>query len=101
MMNPEKTLIDFTIKLLNDYREEGLVDKSFSINESTTLYGIGGCLNSLSLVTMIVDLEEFITNTWGQEIVIADSKVFSQSVSPFRSVQSLAGYILTILKPAA
>lgn len=54
-------------------------------------------LDSLGLVSLIVATEEKIVDSFDVEITIADAKAMSQKNSPFRSVNSLADYILELL----
>jgi D-alanine--poly(phosphoribitol) ligase subunit 2 len=54
-------------------------------------------LDSLGLVSLIVATEERIVDSFDVEITIADAKAMSQKNSPFRSVNSLADYILKLL----
>jgi len=67
-----------------------------SIDPSTRLFGPGGILKSMELVSLIVDLEEKIQEEYGLSLVLADERAMSQEKSPFRSVSSLAKYICAL-----
>jgi acyl carrier protein len=58
------------------------------------LFGKGSDLDSLGLVNFIVSVEENINNRFDVSISIVDEKAMSQKNSPFKSVDSLAEYIL-------
>jgi len=60
--------------------------------ERTMLYGPDGGLTSLSLVSLIVGVEQAIEEEFGLNITLADDKAFSSMRSPFRTVGTLAEY---------
>lgn len=62
-----------------------------SVNESTRLFG--GRLDSVSVVSLLVELEEQIADHCSVAITIADDLAMSQQRSPFRTVGTLADYI--------
>ena len=62
-----------------------------SANESTRVFG--GALDSVNVVSLIVELEQEIDERCGVPITIADDLAMSQQRSPFRTVGSLADYI--------
>lgn len=64
----------------------------------TRLVGEKSALDSIGLVTLIVDLEEKIAARYGREIVLADERAMSLRQSPFRRVESLADYIVEKLE---
>ena len=68
------------------------------IDETTRLYGTGGYFDSLGLVSVILELEQEINVRMDSTIAIADERAMSQSNSPFRSVGSLADYVLMLLQ---
>ncbi|PAF43782.1 acyl carrier protein [Helicobacter sp. 11S03491-1] len=63
-------------------------------HEQTKIYGEGGNLDSLALVSLISDLETLLDDELNISITLADEKAMSQRNSPFRDVQSLSEYIL-------
>ncbi len=63
------------------------------LQESTNLIGPQSVLDSLELVTLIVDVEQ---NLQMDSIVLADENAMIQKNSPFKSVQSLIEHILSL-----
>jgi acyl carrier protein len=63
----------------------------------TNLYGKNGNLDSLSLVNLIVAVEEVISDEFEVAITLADDRAMSQSKNPFQSIRSLVDYILLLL----
>jgi hypothetical protein len=54
-------------------------------------------LDSLGLVNFIVAAEEELMAEFGAEINLADQQAMAQEPSPFRTLQTLAGYAVTRL----
>lgn len=77
------------VNLLNDTKIIKAVD--------TSLFAAKSGLDSLGLVNLIVSLEENINNEFNVAISIADERAMSQKHSPFRSVDTLADYIIELL----
>jgi acyl carrier protein len=67
------------------------------LDATTSLIGKQAVLDSLALVTLIVDLEQRIEEEYDVALTLADDRAMSQKHSPFRTVGSLSGYIETLL----
>lgn len=63
------------------------------VNEETYLIGRDAVLDSMGLVTLVVDLEQRLEEEFDVSLVLADERAMSQKNSPFRSVRSLSEYI--------
>jgi acyl carrier protein len=70
-----------------------------AIDETTPLIGRESPLDSLGLVTLIVDLEQRLAEEHGLHLILADDRAMSQRNSPFRSVGSLTEYVCRLLAP--
>jgi acyl carrier protein len=68
------------------------------MGESTHLIGSGGVLDSLGLVTLIVDLEQKLADEYGMSLTLADERAMSQSHSPFRTIRALADHIRLLVE---
>lgn len=66
----------------------------------TPLFGNGAPLSSLDLVMFLVEVEGRLADQFRLERSLSDDRAMSQQRSPFRSVNTLADYIMT-LAPAA
>ena len=69
-----------------------------TINETTHLFGVEGLLDSIGLVSVVLDVEQQINDRLEIPISIADDRAMSQKHSPFRTVGSLADYVLTLIE---
>jgi acyl carrier protein len=66
------------------------------LNEQTCLFGCAGFLDSLSLVSVVLDVEQKVNDLYDLSISLADERSVSQRRSPFRSVASLTDFVLTL-----
>ncbi len=62
------------------------------IAAETALFGPSGLLDSIGLVSVIVELEQKLSDRAGRDVSLMDDRALSQARSPFRTVQSLADY---------
>ena len=88
------------IAIFNAIDEENAVAEPEQVlkkAQETVLFGEGGQLDSLGLVSLIVATERQVEETCGKTIALADEKAMSQNRSPFRTVGTLAEYIGTLL----
>jgi hypothetical protein len=79
---------------INELRDPG---NRIACAEGTVLYGSGGALDSLGLVSLILDVELAINERTGRNLVLADTQAMSQRHTPFRDVRSLADYVMSRL----
>lgn len=71
--------------------EQGL-DIATDIGPETRLFGEGGLLDSMALVSLVIAVEQAIEEQHGVTVALADEKALSQSSSPYRTIGSLAAY---------
>lgn len=96
MLNKESihSIIFNALKNINDERNS---NNQIEININTILFGPNSTLDSLSLVSVIVDTETAISEICGTDISLTDDRAMSQSISPFTDVKSLTDYITLLL----
>ena len=95
MNNQEINKIIFSaLKTINQEREE--VDQ-FAVTEETVLFGAGGLLDSLELVSLIVDVETAVADVTGKQISLTDDRAMNQPKYPFSSVSLLTCYVEKLL----
>jgi len=80
---------------LNEVFERRIIE---SLDSNTKIFGSNGLLDSMELVSLIVDLEERIEDEFGISLTIADERAMSQKKSPFWTVLSLAEYICSLIE---
>lgn len=67
------------------------------ISVETPLLGERAPLDSLSLVSVIVDVETGLADQFGYAVSLTDDRALSQEVSPFTNVGALVSYIMILL----
>lgn len=90
----EKTeILKIVLDQINQLKETLPDDKKFEVNEATILFGNGSGIDSLSLVSVIVDLESVFSNEYGFDISLTDDRAMTRAISPFENVKTLVDYI--------
>lgn len=82
------------VEQLNDTFSD---NQKIDVNEKTILFGKGSSIDSLSLVSVIVDLEMLFSDEFGLDISLTDDRAMTRKVSPFDSINTLTEYILEIV----
>lgn len=68
------------------------------LNQYTRLLGSQAVLDSLGLVTLIVDVEQRLEEEMNIVVTLADERAVSQKHSPFQTVQSLTDYVCQLIR---
>ena len=84
------------LKMLQDSFDDPQATKD-SVSFDSVLLGESAVIDSLSLVNLIVDLEEEINDTCGIAISLTDDEAVFAEPSPYSSVRNLALYIFTLV----
>ena len=73
----------------NNLNKENTIKKTYDTN----LIGNDSVLDSVSLVSFLIDIEGLVQDEFGIDFVIMSEKAMSQKNSPFKSVKSLFEYL--------
>jgi acyl carrier protein len=65
---------------------------------NTALFGPASSLDSMSLLTLVVAVEESVNREFGASITLSDERALMQDENPFRTVNTLASYICTLME---
>ena len=92
----------FTIikEALTELNEELDYDSLKNVSEDTGIFGGEDGIDSLSLVTLVTDVEGAIFDDLDKTISLADEKAMSMRNSPYRSVGALLEFALSKLEEA-
>jgi len=85
---------------VEELNEELDYDTLRDVTDDTPIYGGDDGIDSLSLVTLVVNLEEQSERAFGRRLSLADQKAMSMRNSPYRSAGSLADFIVARLGAA-
>lgn len=67
------------------------------LGEATRLVGQQAVLDSIGMVTLVVDLEQRVESEYGAVIALANDRAMSMRNSPFRTVGTLTDYVCSLL----
>ena len=65
-----------------------------TIGADDTLLGPDAQMDSMELVSYVVDAQEAVFERWHKDIVLADERALSRSKSPFRTLEALAELVV-------
>ncbi len=91
-------LLDLAISNVKDFTLSARGVETKEVTDATCLFGKDGLLDSLGLVSIVLDIEQQINTRLGTSISLADDRAMSQTRSPFRTVGTLADYALTLIQ---
>ncbi len=92
-MKQATDIVQILYEAIDDLNLQLPPEQRLEKSTDTVLFGDGGRLDSLGLVTFIVAAEQKLTETAGISLTLADEKAMSRRNSPFRTVGTLAEYI--------
>jgi acyl carrier protein len=72
-----------------------------SITDDTVLVGNDAVLDSLGVVSLIVEVEQRLEAEHSVSVTLANDKAMSQKNSPFRTVGVLADHVVSMAQEAA
>ncbi len=91
-MAQKNELIELIVAAVNELGDQDAVHLPADLSESTPLFGEAGFLDSMSLVSLVVALEQAIEDRFGKPVSLADEKALSRRHSPYRTIGTLAEY---------
>ena len=94
------SVLQVMFTVIDEINETLPPDRQLEKSAETHLFDKQGKIDSIELVNFIVSLEQGIADEFGLAITLADEKAFSRETSPFRTVDSLADYVMERLKSA-
>jgi hypothetical protein len=98
MNNPEIQEVVLTaIRNLNLARR---AEDQLQETPSALIFGPGSPLDSMGLVSLIIDIEELLFEK-GCQVTLSDERAVSQSRSPFRDIPTIVSYINTLINEHA
>ncbi len=89
----ETALVSLIVETVEGYRL-AMREGTASVNRETRLFGPAGVLDSLGLVSVLVEIEQRVADLGVGPVSLMDDRAMSQTSSPFRTVESLAAYLL-------
>jgi acyl carrier protein len=72
-------------------------DRQLNKTPETRLLGSQSVLDSLHLVSLLIGIEREVDDAFDVTLTLADERALSMKESPFRTIQSLANYIVELI----
>jgi acyl carrier protein len=86
------------IDAINALNEDIDGPATIAAGPDTVLFGERAEIDSLSLVSVIVDVETALLNDHGIELALVDDRALSRDASPFTDVQALKAHVLELVR---
>jgi len=100
MSDMRQKVVGLICEALEELNEERGEDEKIPMNEETVLFGAGSEIDSLELVSVIVDVETAVSTDFGHYICLTDDRAMSREPTPFTVVGALSDYIVELLEEA-
>jgi len=97
MTNNDK-IIQVIFQAIDELNEQLPKEEKLDKSLDRVLFGSGGNLDSLRLVSLFTTLEQKVEEQLGITITLFDHLASSENDNPFTTVQSLADYLVSILE---
>lgn len=89
----KKKIEEIVFNCTEEFFENSDYEINTSIDNKFRLIGNASPLDSLGLVSLIVDIEESINDEFDVELVLASEKAMSARTSPFINLETLISFI--------
>ncbi len=93
MPTDRQIVLTEVIKAVRALGEELENESLINSDEDTPLFGTKSGVDSLTLVSLIADVEDHLSSELNLDFVLADERAMSRRHSPFRYVKTLVDYI--------
>ncbi len=85
-------LTSLILRAAKEMAQEQGIALEHELGPDTRLFGEGGMLDSMALVSLVIAVEQAIEEKYGVGVALADEKALSQRSSPYRTISSLVAY---------
>ncbi|BBY36627.1 hypothetical protein MMAN_07610 [Mycobacterium mantenii] len=96
-MSKQDAVESIIFQALQTLNKERAPDEQIDIGPDTPLFGPDALLNSLELVSVMVDIETLSADEFSQPVSLTDDKAMERDPVPFVSVSTLTAYMLELL----
>jgi acyl carrier protein len=95
------TAIELIYTALKEVLDQAGVPAPATLTEDTVIVGKDAALDSLGVVSLIVEVEQALEQKHDVSVTLASDKAMSAKNSPFRTVGVLADHVLETIKEEA
>lgn len=94
----ENKIIEVIYNSIDDIKDSVPGVDGVKKSKDLVLFGDGGFLDSLGLVTLVIAVEQNLQETLNLSFTLADEKAMSQKTSPFKTIDTLAKYLIKLIE---
>lgn len=87
------------LQALENLNEELPPERRLRVRPDMVLFGRNAELDSLALVSLVVEVESLLSARLGLDVSLADERAMSRDILPFTNVQTLRDYVLELAGP--
>ena len=91
-------IIELITKEIQDFNETLDIAINLDKGKDSVLFSQGSSLESVDFVSLIINIEQAVSDNFDKDISLVDARAMSQKNSPFRTIGSLAEYINKLLE---
>lgn len=96
-----ESIFRVVVEVAEDLNATQTEDDRFDPAETTLLAGDGGRLSSLAVVTLVLGVEERLSEALPRPVSLFDESLIAQPNGPFRTVGSFVDYIQEVIRDTA
>ena len=100
MEKTRDTIVELVQRSVDELNEELEDGAKLDRDTKTLLYGPGAKVDSFTLVSFIVAVEENLRRELGLSVTLANEKAMSMERSPFRTLDSMIDYVADVVREA-
>lgn len=97
-MDVESKVQAIVFGALTNLNEEQADGDQIALDRSSVLFGDNSTVDSLALVSVIVDVETELSSEFDTPVALTDDRAMSRQPSPFDTVGTLIDYITELLQ---
>jgi acyl carrier protein len=97
-MTENDKIIRAVLEAIDELNEQLPKEKKLEKSLDTSLFGSGGSLDSLSMVSLVTSVEQKIEENFGITATLLEDIADLENDNPFETVMSLADYVASILE---
>lgn len=97
MINNEKVL-QVVLESIDELNAQLPKEDKFKKSIDTALFGNGGSIDSLGLISLVTTLEQKIEDNFGISTTLLEDIAALENDNPFRSIKALTNYLTSILE---
>jgi acyl carrier protein len=88
----QEAVLALVLETVRAYRLAMNAQGEEAIEPDTSLFGSGGALDSIGLVSVVIELEQKLSDLSGNDVSLMNDRAMSRSHNPFRTSRALAEY---------